>query len=347
MAKIIALTDYKGLFGSKHDSIPYRSGMDKELLKKHFSRYDFEIEFMPFSKINFRENDYKEKIIIYTSQEDPGYYYKNYIEDIVYGLEQCGAVVLPSYKFLRANNNKVFMEILRDSLLKDNAIHSHYYGTLSEILNEMDKLKFPLVIKSFAGAMGTGVFLAKKKTDLIKIIKKISGVSKIKEVLKEKLRTIKYKGYIPDTNYRYKFVIQNFIPDLENDWKVYVMGEKYYVFYRPVFKKRGFRASGGGYDNYFYGMQAKVPDGIFDYARGIFNLLNVPNASLDIISKNEKFYLLEFQCVYFGTAGILKKYSNEYFMFKNSNWVAENNEGDIEKVYAESIVSYIEKNILV
>ena len=36
MNKIYILTDYKNIFGSKHNATPYRSGMNKKLLKKYF-----------------------------------------------------------------------------------------------------------------------------------------------------------------------------------------------------------------------------------------------------------------------------------------------------------------------
>ncbi len=36
LKKIIALTDYKNIFSSKHNANPYRNGMDKKLLEKYF-----------------------------------------------------------------------------------------------------------------------------------------------------------------------------------------------------------------------------------------------------------------------------------------------------------------------
>lgn len=47
--------------------------------------------------------------ILNTSSEDNGYHYKDYIEDIILGLYLQGAILLPEYKYLRANNNKVYM----------------------------------------------------------------------------------------------------------------------------------------------------------------------------------------------------------------------------------------------
>lgn len=134
MNKIHLLCDYKGLFGSKYTAKPYRSGMNKKLLKEYFNEEGFEPEFLQFSEIDFR-NDYSGLIFLYTSAEDDSLRYKNYIEDVILGLEMCGAIVIPSFKYLRAANNKVMMEILRtSSLLADiNNIKSLHFGCLEEV----------------------------------------------------------------------------------------------------------------------------------------------------------------------------------------------------------------------
>ena len=86
MDKLFLLTDYKGRFGSKHDDFPYRSGMDLQLLKSAFMDAGYEIEYVPFSKVNPADECWKGNAVLYTSSEDPGLIYKQYIEDIVLSL---------------------------------------------------------------------------------------------------------------------------------------------------------------------------------------------------------------------------------------------------------------------
>lgn len=340
MRKIILLVDYKDRFGLKHFDIPYRSGMNKQILKQYFQDNDYDVSFLKFNEIDF-SSDYKDQLVLYTSSEDIGYHYKNYIEDIVYGLELAGAIVIPGYKYLHANNNKVFMEILRNqsSLNEIKNIASYHFGSLVEIKTKLDTLKYPLVFKLAEGASGSNVKLVKSKKDLIKTVKKYCRTRYLQEDLWDLGRSGKHKGYIKESLYRQKFILQEFIPNLVNDWKIYVFYDKYYIFYRPVFEHREFKASGGGYDNYFYGINAQAPEGIFDYAELIYNKLGVPNVSLDIAFDGKFFYLIEFQSVYFGTAGIL--YSNEYFIKNKGEWIYEQNEKDIEKVYVHSITEYV------
>ncbi len=340
--RILALVDYKSKFGSKHFDSPYRSGMDKSLLQKYFNEYNFDISFKKFHEIDIRANSYKGINIIYTSSEDIGYYYKSYIEDIVLALEECGANTIPSYKLLRANNNKVFMELIRSIILKGDSLTSSVFGSLKDLEIGIDRLEFPCVLKESEGASGTGDHLIKSANELFSKVKAISKTKNIKEDLIDYLRFIKHKGYKRESRYRKKFIVQKFIKGLQNDWKIYIFGEKYYIFYRPILAGRGIKASGGGYDNYFYGINSTPPDGIFDFSKTIYELLQSPNLSIDVAYDGSNFYLIEFQCLYFGTAGI--PYSEEYFIQKEDKWIPIKVRLDIEKVYVDSIVTYINKN---
>lgn len=348
MKEIIALMDYKGVFGSKHFDVPYRSGYSHEKILEYFERYDYKLHFIDMHKVNFDPNYIGNKVILYTSSEDVGYKYKSFIEDVVYGCELSGGFVIPAYKYLRANNNKVFMEILRKISDQNEikTIKSKIYGTLEEVLLDEDlkKSTFPKVLKLAEGASGKNVELAKNYVELIKKIKKMCRTRKIRSDLWDYGRSIKHKGYIRESLYRNKFIVQDFIPNLINDWKVYVYYDSYFIFYRPIFKKRGFRASGGGYDNYYYGLKAKMQDGIFDFAERIRSEFNVPQLSLDIAYDGKQFHLLEFQFVYFGTAGI--PYSNEYFTKKNNKWATKQNNKDQEYFYVKSIVDYLQSESL-
>src|SRR5450759_5356754 len=95
--EITILTDYKGNFGLKYNAVPYRSGFDKVLLSNLFNENGYQLRFVPMADIAYLE-DVKGKVILYQSSEDIGYHYKSFIEDIVFSLEQRGAIILPGYK---------------------------------------------------------------------------------------------------------------------------------------------------------------------------------------------------------------------------------------------------------
>ncbi len=344
MKKIIALTDYKNKFGSKHFDSPYRSGMDKDLIRLEFEKLNFSIDFIPFSKCINAVDLSKDCYYIYTSSEDEGYRYKNFIEDQILYLENNGFNVIPSYKYLRANNNKVFMELLRKSTHDKDllSIKSQVFGTYEEAVENMETFSFPVIIKKSEGASGRGVYMAENFEQLKNTLKKVAKTANLFHDLKEIGRTYKHKGYKKESKYRSKFIVQNMIPNLKNDWKVYYFMDKLYIFYRPILKHRKFKASGGGYDNYSYATEAHIPDGIFNFVEKVIGYFNVPHASLDIAYDGSSFHLIEIQFIYFGTAGI--PYSDGYFSKVNNDWQFIKNKLSIEEVYVQSIVRFIEKS---
>jgi glutathione synthase/RimK-type ligase-like ATP-grasp enzyme len=339
MKKILALIDYKGNFGSKWNSIPYRSGMNLSLLKKYFEKLNYDFETKIFSEFNFKKDLSKPTIILYTSSEDDNYKYKDYIEDIILGAQEMGVKVVPSYKFLRANNNKVFMEILRDILISDINLKSNYLCAPDD--KKLDEVNYPIVMKESKGAMGSGVSLIKNKKQLIQQIAKINRIKNlinIKNNIKDFLRPYKHKGYIKESLYREKFILQEFIPNLKSDYKILIFGKRYYIFERPV-RQNDFRASGSGNKNYKYGSSVKINLKLFTYAEQIYQILKVPNLSLDICTNGQKFSLFEFQAIYFGTVGQYK--SDGYYINKDSEWIFISEKLDLEKVYVDSIDYYL------
>lgn len=345
--KIIGLIDYKGNFLSKWLDEPYRSGMDKSLLSKYFYENNIDIEYKEFASLNLSRGEIENKVFIYTSSEDIGSHYKSYIEDIVLGLKELGGEVIPDFKFLRAHNNKVLMEVISSALgfRDDGIIQTKYFSTLEEIEDASESLQFPAIFKLADGSSGSNVELVKSKNELLEVVKKYCRTKYFAYELRDKARIMKREGYKKESLYRNKFIVQSFIANLQNDWKVYAFHDRYFIFYRPIFQKRVFKASGGGYHNYFYGSKAKIPEGIFDFAKKIFCKLDVPHASLDIGFNGKSFFLFEFQCLHFGTAGII--YSDECFMEKDNLWIPVAGSKVIEKEYADSVSKYLKQKNLI
>jgi len=343
MRNIYLLTNHRGAFGNKYKVQPYHSGMDKKMLTNYFKKHNYNAIFMSPSEINFRDKKYKQSIVLYTTTEDNKEYYKLYIEDIVLGLEAIGAKVLPSFIYLKSHHNKVFMEILRD--IQDfellNNIKTQKFGTLEEFQRHFKKGEDNVVVKMASGASSLGVFLGKGYDDLLSKVRKASRTFHLKKDIKEVLRKFKHKDYIPVSKHRNKFITQNFIPNLTNDWKILVYNDKYYIIERPV-RKNDFRASGSGKEKYLFGDKVNIPEGIFDYAKAIYDKLNVPMLSIDIAYANNQFYTLEFQFTGFGTSG--QQLSESYFLFNNNKWEAIYEKLELEQVYVDSIVGYLEKD---
>jgi glutathione synthase/RimK-type ligase-like ATP-grasp enzyme len=337
MVDIYALTDYQGYFESKYDSIPYISGMDKKKLEAYFFNSGYRIVFMGFSEItDYPGTFWADKLVIYTSSEDTGYFYKSFIEDVIYYLELSNAIVIPSFKYLRANNNKVFMELLRYNINDPKLLNikSKVFGCLEEAENVCSTLSYPVILKQSSGAMSKGVGLAGDKDELIRKLKRVARTRNIFREMWEYGRSIKYKSYKKESRHRKKYILQDFIKNLTGDYKVLVFSDNYYVLKRGI-KAGDFRASGSGIRIF----ERNIPDGLLQFAFDIFKDLNIPNASLDIAFNGSSFFLIEFQCLYFGSYTLT---FSDFYWKRNAN-VFQFIEGksELERVYAGSIVNFI------
>ena len=128
MTPLYVLLDYKGRFGTKWSALPYRSGFDKDRLSRAFSSHGFEVRYLGFSDVDFRTQNWNERLVLYASSEDRDLHYKGFIEDILLGLSMQGATLIPRFSFFRAHHNKVFMEILRDVIGSDGTRTGDHVG---------------------------------------------------------------------------------------------------------------------------------------------------------------------------------------------------------------------------
>lgn len=346
MEKIILFTDYRNSFYSRMGL--QENGFDLSKLKEYFYLEGFDLNILQFCDINFNDNIFNGTPVLYTSLEDPGLYYKYFIEDIVLGLEMAGAWLIPCFYYLRAHHNKVFLEILRKNsgLGEINNLDSCFYGVPSECEARATNLPYPLVLKPAAGAMATGVTLVKTVSELTETIDKISKIerpllSEVINILRPYVRKIK-KLLRPDIKfdtlvpYRQKFIAQQFVDGLANDYKVLVYGGQYYVLKREN-RKNDFRASGSGLFSY----PRILPDGLLNYSKKIIEHFDVPYISLDIVHDGSAFFLIEFQFLMFGTYTLEK--STFYFQQIADEWVKVCGVSEIEKEFVRSVCDYIRR----
>lgn len=344
MEEIILLVDYKKSFGSKFNSNPPYSGIDIALFSAEMEKLGYKIVPTYFFNIVAQNvKQYKGKKVLYQSSEANDVYgeYKSYIDDVLYYLELCGAQLIPKYKYFKSHSNKVFMEMLRGFINDNNSLQTIAYGSLEDFNLHQIKSEFPLIVKKSHGAQSKGVFKVDNKRELESLLNKITkSTFTIKELLKEKLRSKKYKNYIPFSTNRSKFIVQPMIKGLSGDYKVLIFGDIIYLVKREN-PPNDFRASGGGY-NTFTG-EFDVPKGLLDYAYGLFEYFDCPYISLDIGVNSEGFHLIEYQFINFGTSGHLK--SKKYFHRLMNEYQLEVNNLTIEFLYAYSLKLFLSKEI--
>lgn len=337
--KIFLLTDYRDQF---YSSTKHRgAAVDLDKLKKCFSGLGFELVIRPFSKVNFRTQDYKSKWVLYQSSEDPGLFYRSYIDDIIFGLFMQGAKIIPNIFQHKAHHNKHFMEVLRD--LKDipeiKNIKARRYGTYEDYLKDIESLKkTSFVLKSSDTSKSRGVYMLKKLVDKVMIPKVVSRTFSARNIryLIEWVKTgVKP---LPISNNRRKFVLQPYISELNGDYRIIVYGQKYYALYRAN-RPNDFRASG----SMRFNDSIDLPTGILDYAKKVFEGFDTPYIALDIGVKNKTFYLFEFQFLSFGQY-TLENSKFYYHLDKTGRWEKEYETPNLEREISRSVAVYIKKH---
>ncbi|NVN94329.1 MAG: hypothetical protein HXX18_03490 [Bacteroidetes bacterium] len=337
MNKIILLTDYRGHFYSS-TTTNYAS-LNFNKVAKIFESSGFVVEIKSFSDIDFRNQNYSKIFVLYQSSEDPDLRYKSFIDDIIYGLHLQGAILIPGYEFFKAHHNKVFMEILRDlsANYEIKNIKTKYYGTLEDFINRKSDLKYPLVLKSSEGAGSRGVVKVNNFKQAFKKVKFLSKSISLKYSFKDFLKQYYFKNYVSYSNFRRKLIAQNFISNLNNDYKILVYPYQIFILKREN-RKNDFRASGSG----LFEFTDQLPEGILEYSYQIFKSFNVPYISLDVAFNGNAFYLIEFQFVSFGTLTLEK--SPFHYEYQNEKWMKIDGKKNLEDVFAHSIIYYLKSN---
>jgi len=331
---LVMLTDYRRFF---YHSVRHKdAGMDIELVIENFNREGWEIIIKKYPEIDFRNDNYQEKFILYQSSEDRDLFYKSYIEDILLGLELQGAILIPNFYYFRAHHNKVFMEILRDlSHLKElRNIKSKSYGTYEEFSQELSLFPSKCVLKPSEGCGSSGIKLLQDEYPKKKYAKKVSRSLHLIDALKNIIKCYLRRPYIKKSNNRKKFIIQNYIPDLNNDYKILIYGDKYYVLFRHN-RKNDFRASGSGIFEY----KEHLPEGLLDFAERVFKSFETPYLSIDVGFNGHEFFLIEFQYVNFGNYTIEK--SPFYFIKEGEKWITKRKRSILEEEFVKSVIRYI------
>ena len=322
--KVYIATLPNGFFGSTGQSW---QSLD---VNKVSSLLNFDSEIITINDLMHIDFD-KTDIVFYTSSDEENI--RLYLRDVMYFInKKCR--IIPSYDILMSHENKGFQELYRTELgfgdLKGN-----YFFDIDD-----SNLPLPKVLKTVSGAGSSGVFLVKNEKDLLDIKKKHFNVSNKRKVIKfqRKIRLQAEEFLI--YNYRHKgfnrFVEQDFIPNLANDFKILVFGDRYYSLKRNI-KEGDFRASGSGLFEHI-----KPPKETLDYAKSIFDKISNPYASLDIAQSSDGCHLIEFQGTNFSPGTLLKAPSR--YVCINGEWVKEKNNQDLEENFAYALNFFIKSN---
>jgi len=307
----------------------------------------YEVITCEFHQIANGEIDIENSVVFYTFSQKKEI--RAYIKDVVYALKLKNNILLPSYELLKSHEDKGFQELYRKHL-GIAPLKAYYISDANEIDNY--DIEYPCVLKTIDGSNGTGVFLVHNKAELLKKIKLVTtklGFFQKLDLLRRKhfrhKKTVKgwpefdavrdfhaYKEYVKPTR---NLVIQQFIPDLEFDFRVLAVHDHFYVTKRHV-KDGDFRASGTKLFDFDTGDVQKI----LNYAKEIHQKVNLPYLSMDVAVSGDKYYLLEYQALHFGNNVI--KLSDGYYQQENTDWKFIKAKPDVNKVLADGLVRFLD-----
>ncbi len=340
--RIVILVDYRGQFWLK--ATHKEANFDVPLLHSCFAKLGYDVEVRSFSDICLDGRSYEDTSVVYQSTQDDRLLYKSYIEDVLLGLKLLGATLIPDFLFFRAHHNKVFMEILRQTssldLIKN--LRSKWFGTYEEYLSHLTEFHDePIVFKLADGDQSRHVRLLRTPREKRTVPKHLARTfhpyhwctNKIKPFLHKT-----YPGYRRKSDHRRKFIVQDFVPGLDGDFKILVFGGKYYAL-RRANRENDFRASGSGR----FTFDRELPQGLLSFAEAVYEYFDVPFISLDIATQGSKCYLLEFQCVHFGMYTLEK--STFYFKRESDSWMVVEGASTLEEEFARAVDTYLQRKV--
>lgn len=328
--KLIFLTDYYDLFRQSLSG----NGLDKKKLTTKLSEYGFEVQEYRLESLANGESEPYGKIILYTSSQKPRY--KKFIEDTMFHLNK-NNIIIPRYEILLCHENKGF-QVLYAREIGLPCPRSLYFGSIEDLESKKDAIRFPVVFKLASGFASKHIVLVENYHQLLRIVHKHfdERYSLFKSFIKDILihnKTV-HSALSHCTG---QYILQEFIPDLDCDYKVLVFADNYYVLRRNV-RVNDFRASGSGIFTF-----PEPPMEVLDFARFVFTKLDIPMASLDIAWNGKQCYLLEYQGIHFGPYALVN--SSFYFKWTGTCWIKINQRSILEDEYARSFAVYIRNHL--
>ncbi len=268
-------------------------------------------------------------VVVYTSSDAPAI--RSYLRDVLYFVNQKCRLV-PRYELLLAHENKGFQELEKKERGIGNLRGFYHYDPGAYTGG------FPAVYKRPDGAGGSTVRLLKDARDARRVVRQDFAPG-----LRRRLILLQRRARLPAAafaiyRYRHKglrpYVCQEFIADLDCDYKVLVFADRFFVLKRFV-RSRDFRASGSG--NFDFAVEA--PPEVLRFAAGVFERMEVPFISLDIAVSGGGCHLIEYQSLNFGPTTLTK--SRFHYRRRGEQWQKVDGPADLNENFAHAYVEFL------
>jgi glutathione synthase/RimK-type ligase-like ATP-grasp enzyme len=351
------LTDYNGFYRVGYHSV----SLNKDTLKKAFLEIGHELkEYRICDVMNKDLSEFKNKVIIYCTA--PQYSYRDYVKDLLYELSKEN-YTMPEFNMVMAYEDKGYQMLHadREGLKMPKTL---YFGCIEDLekykklltvpkdTKDIDSEKLltvpkdeklltvPFVFKTVGGAGSSGVMLINSYEELLKVVRKLYYKKDLlydfKRIIKKLFFKERYKNsyYGLTSRCNGQFILQEYIPGLDSDYKVLVFDKNYYVDRRWV-RDNDFRASGSGKNTF----PEDPPAEVLNFAREQFEKLDIPMASLDIAFNGSECWLIEYHGIHFSLIPLVE--TRVYFTWTDKGWVKQDHKMLPEVEFANAFSAYM------
>jgi glutathione synthase/RimK-type ligase-like ATP-grasp enzyme len=343
--KIVLLTGKDHFFGQTRK--PWVS-INVKQLKAYIQSFGYEVDEYSFDQIANLQNPPRSSIVFYTFSQKENM--RLYILSVIRYLERVNNTVIPNYDLLLCHENKGYQELYKKSIGL-NSLNSLYLSSIDQCKD--NNITYPVVLKTVSGTNAKGVYLIHSEKQLMHRLRKLTPELPFFErvdllrrhYLREKKHFhgytnysnledyLQYREYLtPET----RFVLQEFVPGLQFDYRVVIMHGKYFTMKR-MNRDNDFRASGSKR----FVFEEKTSEELLNYAHFVYSKFDTPFLSLDIGEANGKYYLFEYQALHFGISSIIL--SKGYYERIETIWRFTAQAPEFEKYLAEGLISYTEQ----
>lgn len=272
---------------------------------------------------------------------------RRYIKDVLTFLAPQNTLI-PPLELLLSHENKGYAQLYIQRLGL-NSPRGWYLADIEQL--KQLKLSYPIVLKSISGTNAKAVWLCRSEAEISAKLKQLApgpnSLVKLDYLRRKHFRKNRsYAGYprfeprqdaqdwltymTPGAN----FLLQEYIPDLDCDYRVIAVGKRFYLMQRFV-NKGDFRASG----TKKFVFDVTPPEGLLDFAQDVYRRFDAPYLSMDIGHREGRNYLFEFQALHFGTAAIVR--SQGFWQHESGEWQFHREDSFLEPVLALGLAEYL------
>ena len=344
MREIYVLTGYDDFIGQTRK--PWVS-IDTDAFIKELQSLGFEVRKHDFHEVVNGAVEIRDSLVYYSFSHRENL--RPYIRDCLLYLQRKGNTLLPSFDLFYCHENKGWQELLK----RDMGIHSldyHFFSSKREMQHY--DLKFHLVFKTLTGSNSTGVALVNSKDDILKELTKheprVSWGQKLDYWRRKNLRKHKsipgypnydlYKDALQYQDYmtpEIPFILQEYVPGLSFDYRVIVLGDKYFISKRHT-KAGDFRASGAK----LFDFNIENPRPELDMAHSLYKRFKAPCLSVDLgEDASGNIYLFEYQAQHFGINIIVR--GKGYYVLDNGEWRFREKHESFEEMLAAALGQFL------